>query len=378
MADGTVEILMKHKFQELRRSFNNIMDVSFENTSEQTYTANLFDNKTAFSQSAVIGDVELFHLDTFSGSPNRLMISVFNPVTNKTVTIHKTPAGTPATSLICHSVDNETLVATLENTVALPADITEVYYGGYCAFDNKFYITAQNTAASTTTILRLDNDFTNLTELDVSSSLSYQAAPYFDNTNGRIFIPDRTSHELVVVDIDTFALISNVNMSPCLNPTFAYYASAYNKIYVAGSNGLYSVDGTTYAVTLVDGTLTQGSDLEAIDGNLVFFRPDTATTSEYVTWNMSSDTEISRKTLSSSANTTSAQRFWLDDRDNIYLCSNLVVDVFNKAGDKLTLEEMNSLIDQLFATQSPYFCPHGRPVIINISVEELDKRFGRI
>ena len=39
MADGTVEILMKHKFQELRREYNNIIDVSFENTSNQTYTA---------------------------------------------------------------------------------------------------------------------------------------------------------------------------------------------------------------------------------------------------------------------------------------------------------------------------------------------------
>ncbi|MBN2011000.1 DNA mismatch repair endonuclease MutL [candidate division KSB1 bacterium] len=66
----------------------------------------------------------------------------------------------------------------------------------------------------------------------------------------------------------------------------------------------------------------------------------------------------------------------LDIRDNVaksYSCKMAV-----KAGDKLTLEEMNSLIDQLFATQSPYFCPHGRPVIINISIEELDKRFGRI
>ena len=65
----------------------------------------------------------------------------------------------------------------------------------------------------------------------------------------------------------------------------------------------------------------------------------------------------------------------LDIRDNLaksYACKSAI-----KAGEKLTLQEMNSLIDQLFATQSPYFCPHGRPVIINISIEELDKRFGR-
>jgi len=55
-----------------------------------------------------------------------------------------------------------------------------------------------------------------------------------------------------------------------------------------------------------------------------------------------------------------------------FACSSAV-----KSGDKLTLEEMNALIDQLFATELPYFCPHGRPIIVNVSLEELDRRFGR-
>ncbi len=66
----------------------------------------------------------------------------------------------------------------------------------------------------------------------------------------------------------------------------------------------------------------------------------------------------------------------IDIRDNVaksYSCKMAI-----KKGEPLTRDEMNMLIDQLFATQSPYFCPHGRPVIINISLEELDKRFGRI
>ncbi|MEK7670384.1 MAG: DNA mismatch repair protein MutL, partial [Bacteroidota bacterium] len=48
-----------------------------------------------------------------------------------------------------------------------------------------------------------------------------------------------------------------------------------------------------------------------------------------------------------------------------------------KAGDRLNPAEMVSLIDHLFATQMPYVCPHGRPVVVKISIEELDKRFGR-
>lgn len=49
-----------------------------------------------------------------------------------------------------------------------------------------------------------------------------------------------------------------------------------------------------------------------------------------------------------------------------------------KSGDKLTLAEMNALVDQLFATREPYFCPHGRPVIVTVDLEELDRKFKRI
>jgi DNA mismatch repair protein MutL len=49
-----------------------------------------------------------------------------------------------------------------------------------------------------------------------------------------------------------------------------------------------------------------------------------------------------------------------------------------KAGDPLNEQEMRSLIDQLFATSMPYVCPHGRPIVLRISTEELDRRFGRL
>lgn len=48
-----------------------------------------------------------------------------------------------------------------------------------------------------------------------------------------------------------------------------------------------------------------------------------------------------------------------------------------KAGDALTEEEMRVLVDRLFATENPFYCPHGRPIIINLSIDELDKRFER-
>jgi len=63
-------------------------------------------------------------------------------------------------------------------------------------------------------------------------------------------------------------------------------------------------------------------------------------------------------------------------RENVaasYACHTAI-----RAGDPLSLEEMNALIDQLFSTKEPYFCPHGRPVLIHISLGELDKRFKRV
>lgn len=48
-----------------------------------------------------------------------------------------------------------------------------------------------------------------------------------------------------------------------------------------------------------------------------------------------------------------------------------------KAGQRLTQEEMNALLNNLFATENPYTCPHGRPTLIRISIDELRRRFLR-
>ncbi|MBN1638676.1 MAG: DNA mismatch repair endonuclease MutL [Ignavibacteriales bacterium] len=66
----------------------------------------------------------------------------------------------------------------------------------------------------------------------------------------------------------------------------------------------------------------------------------------------------------------------LELRDNIaasYACKAAI-----KTGDRVTKHEMRLLVDQLFATSLPYVCPHGRPTVIKITIEEFDKRFGRI
>lgn len=48
-----------------------------------------------------------------------------------------------------------------------------------------------------------------------------------------------------------------------------------------------------------------------------------------------------------------------------------------RAGERLSLEEMESLTDQLFATEFPFTCPHGRPTMLRVEMRELEKRFQR-
>ncbi len=48
-----------------------------------------------------------------------------------------------------------------------------------------------------------------------------------------------------------------------------------------------------------------------------------------------------------------------------------------KAGDPLSLPEMQKLIEDLARTQNPYLCPHGRPITLTLSWSELERRFKR-
>jgi len=48
-----------------------------------------------------------------------------------------------------------------------------------------------------------------------------------------------------------------------------------------------------------------------------------------------------------------------------------------KAGADCSSSQMESLIKQLFKTQNPYTCPHGRPTMVSFNRQELDKLFKR-
>ncbi len=49
-----------------------------------------------------------------------------------------------------------------------------------------------------------------------------------------------------------------------------------------------------------------------------------------------------------------------------------------KANSKLSTQEMEYIIDNIFKCDNPYHCPHGRPVIVKLTLKEIEKMFKRV
>lgn len=64
-----------------------------------------------------------------------------------------------------------------------------------------------------------------------------------------------------------------------------------------------------------------------------------------------------------------------DKREN--LARSMAYNMAVKSGRILTQEEMNNLIDELFACKMPYSTPAGKPTITTFSMDDLDKRFRK-
>lgn len=48
-----------------------------------------------------------------------------------------------------------------------------------------------------------------------------------------------------------------------------------------------------------------------------------------------------------------------------------------RKGDPLSQQEMNGLVNDLFATEMPYVTPRGRPTVVRMPLEEIERRFNR-
>ena len=61
-----------------------------------------------------------------------------------------------------------------------------------------------------------------------------------------------------------------------------------------------------------------------------------------------------------------------------HLIAELACGAAIKAGDRISLDEQQELIDRLLTMDNPFTCPHGRPIIFALSRHDLDKRFKRV
>lgn len=73
---------------------------------------------------------------------------------------------------------------------------------------------------------------------------------------------------------------------------------------------------------------------------------------------------------------TTVSRKLVPTREQIWITTSCRMAV--KAGDPLSLAEMERLIVELATTENPYLCPHGRPITLTLTSDDLMKRFKRI
>ena len=48
-----------------------------------------------------------------------------------------------------------------------------------------------------------------------------------------------------------------------------------------------------------------------------------------------------------------------------------------KINHKLYPDQMKTIAKNLFKSSNPYFCPHQRPIIVDFTLEEIEKRLKR-
>ena len=64
---------------------------------------------------------------------------------------------------------------------------------------------------------------------------------------------------------------------------------------------------------------------------------------------------------------------FMDDAVAVMACHGAI-----RAGQKMSMEEMSLLIDQLKEMDLPTNCPHGRPIVKEFSYYEIEKMFKRV
>jgi len=109
-----------------------------------------------------------------------------------------------------------------------------------------------------------------------------------------------------------------------------------------------------------------GFDLEQFSHNSVLVRGVPPL------WRVRSEAELVRDLLDEAASMGLREGETIEGLARSFACRAAI-----KSGEPLSVEEMNRLVDELFATELPHGDPHGRPTFVFVSLRDLDQRFGR-
>jgi DNA mismatch repair protein MutL len=64
---------------------------------------------------------------------------------------------------------------------------------------------------------------------------------------------------------------------------------------------------------------------------------------------------------------------WREDSLVLMACHTAI-----RANKRLSMREMQALLDDLDGCDNPFQCPHGRPVTVTLTKKEMEKMFKRI
>ena len=171
-------------------------------------------------------------------------------------------------------------------------------------------------------------------------------------SSGLVIIDQHVAHERILYEAAKISLESGgIESQKIMFPiTFDFSPDEYNSV-----------------IEIIPYLTKIGFDIRAFGENSIIIEgtpPELNIGREKEVINQILDNYIENRQLNSS---------FIDYMAATYACKAAV-----KAGDKLDDNECISLVDKLFSTKHPYYCPHGRPIIINLSMNDLDKRFERI
>jgi len=211
------------------------------------------------------------------------------------------------------------------------------------------------------------------------STFNSQGADYRGRTASSVRILGQTRNTYILAQTDTALLV--------IDQHIAHERVLYERLVMATQGGGVAVQPLLLPFTLelnrreamvvekrLDELRLAGFELEPFGGDAFMVRSVPASVARKSLKAQGTAEAVLREIIEEMVEKTVSRKLLLPTEEVLITAS---CKMAVKAGDPLTFEEMEVLIADLFASENPYTCPHGRPIILEMSNGELDRKFGR-